>query len=843
MADEPTAFRTPEETPTIVVNDQASRALQLTPGTVLGERYRMVSLIGHGGMGEVYRADDLKLGQTVALKFLSRHGDAQRLHEEVRIGRQISHPNVCRLYDIAEVDGHLFITMEFVDGEDLASLLRRVGRLSSEKALAVSRDICAGVAAAHEKGVIHRDLKPANVMIDGRGRGRVTDFGLALAGGAASDGAGTPAYMAPEQLAGGPASVKSDIYALGLLLYEVFTGRRTFDATSTLDLLARQQRGDFTRPSLVTKDIPPLVERAIVRCLAADPASRPSSVEEMMRELPGFDPLAAAIAAGETPSPAMVAAASERGELSRGAASMLLLTSIVALLTYAALTPRTMLYRQLPVIKSPEVLAERVKEILDATKQPLIRADSAVYGDTDTDQLAWKGQRPLIDLSPMRFYFRQSSGPMIAKDFEHRVMENDPPRIVPGMADVTLDAAGWLREFVIVPPQVDRGARRSEPVDWTPFLQFAGAGTALIPATPAWTAPVDSDEKRAWTIGGDGTRVEAAAFHGKPVWFAVIPPWRRPLQTEAKSPQLIINFTSASIAVFILLMTAYIVASILLAIRNLNRGQGDRRGAATIAIFLFATCWIALALRAHHPPRLFMEWVMLMNIAFFCAFVALATWLSYVGTEPLIRRRWPRMLIGWSRALEGRFRDPMVGRDLLIGTAVGMIAVVAWQMSALAPGASPFNAAPSTFAELRQIGFFALNSIAFGVIGALIAATMLLALHVLTRNFRLSLFIYCILCSVLFAGDATGPLWSRWLFALIVVVAALATFVRFGLLPLAVAGMPLFFLRTVPLTLDTSAWYFGRSLFCLLLVAAMAFYGFVVSLGGKRLLPEITVEG
>src|SRR5712692_2056054 len=162
--DEPTAFRPPEETPTVGAGDRTS--LQLTPGTVLGGRYRVVSLIGSGGMGEVYRADDLKLGQPVALKFLSRRADPQRLVEEVRVGRQVSHPNVCRLYDIAEVDGHLFITMEFVDGEDLASLLRRIGRLPSEKALMLTRDICAGLAAGHEKGVIHRDLKPANVMID-----------------------------------------------------------------------------------------------------------------------------------------------------------------------------------------------------------------------------------------------------------------------------------------------------------------------------------------------------------------------------------------------------------------------------------------------------------------------------------------------------------------------------------------------------------------------------------------------------------------------------------------------------------------------------------------------------
>jgi len=277
MPDESPAVRPHEDTPTFVPGERA-RVLQLTPGTMLGGRYRIVSLVGGGGMGEVYRADDLKLGQTVALKFLARHGDSARLHEEVRIGRQVSHPNVCRLYDIAEVDGQLFITMEFVDGEDLASLLRRIGRLPVEKALMLTREICAGLAAAHDKGVIHRDLKPSNVMIDGRGRARVTDFGLALAAGSADDTAGTPAYMAPEQLAGERASVKSDIYALGLILYEIFTGRRTFEATSMNDVLARQ-RGQFTRPSAVTRDVPAVIERIIVRCLDANPEGRPDSVE------------------------------------------------------------------------------------------------------------------------------------------------------------------------------------------------------------------------------------------------------------------------------------------------------------------------------------------------------------------------------------------------------------------------------------------------------------------------------------------------------------------------------------------------------------------------------------
>src|SRR5271155_5293667 len=154
------------------------------PGRLLAGRYRIVALLGRGGMGEVYRADDLTLGQPVALKFLPEEASRdenllERFRNEVRIARRVSHPNVCRVYDVGEVDGNTFFTMEYVDGEDLASLLRRIGRLPQDKAIEIARRLCAGLAAAHEKGVLHRDLKPANIMIDGRGQARITDFGLA----------------------------------------------------------------------------------------------------------------------------------------------------------------------------------------------------------------------------------------------------------------------------------------------------------------------------------------------------------------------------------------------------------------------------------------------------------------------------------------------------------------------------------------------------------------------------------------------------------------------------------------------------------------------------------------
>src|SRR6266404_8329468 len=219
------------------------------PGTLLGDRYRVMSLLGAGGMGEVYRATDLRLGQAVALKFLPEETARDpktlaRFNNEVKIARQVAHPNVCRVYDIGEVEGLAYLSMEYVDGEDLNSLLRRIGRLPSDKALEIARKLCAGLAAAHDKGVLHRDLKPANVMLDGRGQVLLTDFGLAgLAG--QVEGAevrnGTPAYMAPEQLSGKEVTVKSDIYSLGLVLYEIFTGKRPFES-DTLPGLMRARK-------------------------------------------------------------------------------------------------------------------------------------------------------------------------------------------------------------------------------------------------------------------------------------------------------------------------------------------------------------------------------------------------------------------------------------------------------------------------------------------------------------------------------------------------------------------------------------------------------------------------
>ena len=288
---------------------------RFAPGQVLADRYRIVGLLGRGGMGEVYRADDLKLEQTVALKFLTGalEGDRdrlERLYSEVRIARQVSHPAVCRVWDIGEAEGHHFLSMEFVDGENLASLLRRIGRFPQDKAKDVARQVAEGLAAAHAKGLLHRDLKPANVMLDGQGHVRLTDFGLAgfaesLAGDVRS---GSPSYSSPEPLLGREVSVRSDVYALGLLIYELVTGRRAFEGKGFAELARRHRDERPLEPSALAPGLESAVERTILACLEKEQRRRPPSALAVAAMLEGRDPLEAAIAAGETPSPELVAA-------------------------------------------------------------------------------------------------------------------------------------------------------------------------------------------------------------------------------------------------------------------------------------------------------------------------------------------------------------------------------------------------------------------------------------------------------------------------------------------------------------------------------------------------------
>src|SRR5882762_7609175 len=367
---------TPQPTPRSTHSTSSSVSIddaRFVAGQILAERYRIVGLLGKGGMGEVYRADDLKLGQPVALKFLPEHllsdGAAlARFHREVRVARQVSHRNVCRVYDIGEIDGRHFLSMEFIKGEELSSLLRRIGRLPGDKAIQIARQICAGLAVAHDVGVLHRNLKPSNVMIDEHGNARILDFGLAGLVEEFGDDemrAGTPAYMSPEQIEGQEQTVRSDVYSLGLVLYELFTGQRAFEASSLNDMI-KLRRSDTapTTPTSIVKDLDPGVEKVIDRCIQKDPSLRPASALQVAAALPGGDPIAAALAAGETPSPEMVAAAPTEGALKPWIAAGLFAVFLGGLALCCWLTKYSAVYRATPLNQSPEVLRAHARDII-----------------------------------------------------------------------------------------------------------------------------------------------------------------------------------------------------------------------------------------------------------------------------------------------------------------------------------------------------------------------------------------------------------------------------------------------------------------------------------------------
>lgn len=412
------------------------------PGAVLAKRYRIVSLIGRGAMGEVYRADDLTLDQQVALKMLPDNlsGDETlltALFNEVRQARRVTHPNVCRVHDLIELDGRRFLTMEYIDGEDLAALCRRIGRIPRDKAIQLSHQLCAGLSAAHREGVIHRDLKPANLMIDGAGNLKITDFGLARLAEDPKEQhiSGTPSYMAPEQLLHGKTSKASDIYTLGLILFEMFTGERAHQARSLAALIQRHESStQIRRPSNVSERDEPEMDEVILACAEPRPDRRPPSVVAVQAGLPGgVDPLAAALAAGETLQPEVIAAAGGRGNLSLRVGIFLLGTTLAGLVALAFALPRAQLFKELR--PGDSAISDLKKAATDEVEALGLSIDDqhTAYGWATTDG---DGKEELY------FWYRSSPDPMFPqRGIDIAVSEFDPPWS-PGMVNLRLSSMG-----------------------------------------------------------------------------------------------------------------------------------------------------------------------------------------------------------------------------------------------------------------------------------------------------------------------------------------------------------------------------------------------------------------
>jgi serine/threonine-protein kinase len=285
----------PQVTKTLEIAREELEREELAPGSLFAGRYQIIEELGHGGMGRVYRALDKKLNEEVALKLVrpeiaADRSTLERFHNELKLARKISHPHVGRMYELMEEAGTHFITMEYVPGQDLRGLIRQMGQLTAAKALTIGEEICEGLAEAHKQGIVHRDLKPSNIIIDRVGSARIMDFGIARSMAVKSRTAagvmiGTPEYMSPEQVEGKEVDARSDIYSLGIILYEMLTGRVPFEGDTPFTVGVKQKSEIPKNPKELNPSIPDDLSGAILKCLEKDKSTRYQSAADLRAEL------------------------------------------------------------------------------------------------------------------------------------------------------------------------------------------------------------------------------------------------------------------------------------------------------------------------------------------------------------------------------------------------------------------------------------------------------------------------------------------------------------------------------------------------------------------------------
>jgi len=816
-------------------------------------------------MGEVYRADDLELNQSVALKFLPERvarnaADLARLRQEVRIARQIAHPNVCRTYDIAEAGGQIFVVMEYVDGEDLASVLRRLGRPTPDKALEITRQLCLGLGAAHENGVLHRDLKPANIMIDGRGRVRITDFGLA---GTAEDIAaevgiaGTPAYMAPEQQLSGAASIQSDIFSLGLVLYELFTGKRAADVTPRPDSSRPGSDSAVKTPSSLVGDVDPIVERVILRCLERDPARRPQSAYAVFGALPGGDPLAAAVAAGETPSPELVANAGVEGSVRPLYAGLAVLVAVLSLLGISAIQAR--LFKGLG--KPPSVLSVRAEDILTrVTGRPAPRysADAMRYAPAPKDSMSRADSleaaksKPKMKPALAKQYWRRWSpaGFAMANLHSPKASLSDPPQAYPGSGIVLLDMEGRLLALEALPPSGPDSAASHAP-NWAAVLEAAGRDPAhAVSVSPPAAFVAHADTVAAWRLS-DSTAAEttlvASSIGGHVVGVETYAGRNALGQLAVKADE-----SAPNLQVWIWILFYRVIptlGSIFLARQNLRARRGDVRGALVVGIsivifyLLDHLFWTNVGEVGLFSILFGMTWSMPLGHALLHGVTSA---LAYLAIEPYVRRLWPSVLVSWARLVAGRLKDPIIGRDILIGVAYGAALqlltvttkILERSLGLLRDPAQLSGDMLSAMISASSIMGLVCYSAAVGFLQATSLYTLLVIFRFVFRNNRLAAI--ATLLFFVFSGldYSSKTVWVEMLAGLVMSGASIAIALRFGYVATLVAVFIAILADSLAWSLDFSTWVAPQTLFAWGIVVVLVGYGFMTAVGGKSIFSD-----
>lgn len=848
----------PDRSSSLREDDQMPSALSLQPGDLLGTRYRIVSRIASGRMGDVFRADDLQLGQPIALRRLPlalSHDRVQsdRLLREVAVARTVAHPYVCRVHDVVEWDGQFFITMEFVSGEDLASLLQRIGRLPPERAVRFARQLVAGLVAMHEHGVLHRDLKPSNILVDDRGRPRLADFGLTVIGSDATGGqmAGTPLYMAPEQLHGARATVQSDLYALGLVLYETFTGRRPFSGDSIDELASARSAGPAMRPSACVEGIPPELDDTIVHCLAPEPGARPRSATALAGSLKSSDLLGIELEAGETPDPALVTAAGF-GRTVHPLAALVWFAAIAALVgVVVRLSMATELTNVMPLPMSMNALEYRARAILRELGHDAPFTDSARgwtwhssylahIAATDDTPRRWNRLR-ITPPSGVLFMYRQSPNPLVRGDGRDPTFV-DPPVIEPGMAGVQVDPAGNLQSFYSVPGRRIGGSTAEDP-PWNRLFGLAGlAQERFREIAPSEWPSFPVGEMKAW----EGTYqkfpdvrlvVEAAASRGRLVFFRILDPWSGDLRARRQA--------GWTFGLGAMLTLGTVLLLIPFARRNLRLQRADRRTAFRFALASAIAMAGYVSFSWHHAPWSVEELGLIQLGLAWTAYYGIVSWIAYLAVEPYCRRAWPRTMIGWMRLFDGRLRDPQVGRDVLIGVTIGAGVGVLDRLSLLAPGWLGFAMPRPDRIPAFTTQFYVLDGSLPGILFQILTFSLTvplagIALLVVARPFFRERQAFAVACALgtLAIAPAQGLGALGYVYTAVWLAIFATAFVRFGLLAMLVGNFVRLVLLVYPMTTDLNTWYADVTLAAFGVIAAMTAFGLAGATKGQRLLPE-----
>jgi serine/threonine-protein kinase len=703
-------------------------------------------------------------------------------------------------------------------------------------------------------------------MLDGRGRVRITDFGLAVFAGEREERAGTPAYMAPEQIAGLEVTSKTDIYAVGLVLYELFTGKSAFDSSTAPIRNAR--KSSPVLPSEIVKGIDPTVERMILQCIEKDATKRPSSALHLARGLPGGDVLAATLAAGETPSPDTVAAAGNEGTLSLRAAWTLLLTALAGIAASVGFATFGTDLGLAPITNTPEELQVRARDILANSPYPIKSADSTFWFDRDQDYLDYRSvhERSTIWLrslaqaqfSPIFFRYRQSPNPLVPLNGDYKVKATDPPMNVPGMASIVLSASGNLQALLVVPPKEDAVGHVISKPDWQLLFTAAGLNTNNFTPVPAKRVPpVPFDERHEWdgTTGGTSdartTHISAASYRGQPVYFEVVGQEHQDSTVTAGQSAVVIETPNRAESIFVnslmvILVLGLFTSGVVFARRNIQRGRGDRRGAFILFVFTYSVTNLMWILLGHFVADLPSEYLVFLRASGESLVMASFVWLSYMAVEPYIRRHWPSFLISWARLASGKLRDPIVGRDLLSGIAMGAVVAGLNQFTSALPywvnipNSVPWNLDLNFVTDLRHFAGAVVTLAQQSVLVALSYPAVLFAVWLVVRKDSLAISIAGLLLVLVSLTPGSIvidlPTTAIQIFVLFFVL------IRFGLLGLVVSQFTLRILSLAPIAPDISRWYSARGIGIVVLVVAAALWAFRMSVIDRSLFAPLAFE-